>query len=168
MRIYSVNQCFRDFYILSNFTFTIIMQNFYILGKRVLDILRYLTLVSQSVNSQMRILTQLYLITDIYFSSIWCSVSMDPCYNIDKYLSLSIYICCFVPSSLYIIFIFCCLKSSSFLFCASLPLSCSKQASHFLTFQASHKILSVLYLIDSDLFIILNNIYFISSKVVIC
>lgn len=115
MRIYSASQCFRDFYILSNFAFTIIMQNFYIMGKRVIDILRYLTLVSQLVNSQMRILTHLCLITNL-FSSIWSSVSMDPCYNIGKYLSLSIYICCFEPSSLYIIFIFCCPKSSSFLF----------------------------------------------------
>lgn len=44
-------QCFRDFYILSNSTFTIIMQNFYIMGKRFVEILRNLTSVSASKQS---------------------------------------------------------------------------------------------------------------------
>lgn len=51
--------CFRDFYILSNSTCTIIVHNFYIMEKRVLKILRNLALVSQLLNSQMGILTQL-------------------------------------------------------------------------------------------------------------
>lgn len=157
MRIYSSSQYFRDVYIVYNFTLTTIMQNFYIMGKRVLEMLINLTFVSQLVNSQMGIWTQLCLVTDLCFSSIYCSVSMEP-YNIVNICIHQFITCCSVLSSLYIIFMFIVQYFHLFLgLCKLSTVMVQTSQSHFLTFHVSHKTLSVMYLIHSNLFILLNN-----------
>lgn len=111
----------------------------------------------------MGILTQLCLITDLSFSSVQCSVSMEPYNNIGKYLSLLVYNLLLIPSSLYIIFMFHCpIFSSSSLLCKLATVMLQTSQSHLLTFHAFHKTLSVLHLIHSNIFIILNNTYILS------
>lgn len=88
---------------------------------------------------------------------------MKPYNNIGTYLSLLVYNLLLIPSSLYIILIFYCPISSSFsLLCKLATVMLQTNQSHLLTFHASHKTLSVMHLIHSNIFIILNDTYILS------